>query len=112
MHQTLIVARMDPATAPAVAEIFAESDATGLPELIGVTRRVLFSFHNLYFHLVQADEDITEPLYRARRHELFKDINIKLSRYISPYDPGWREPKDAMASPFYVWENGHKGARR
>jgi cyclase len=104
VHQTLIVARMNPATAPRVAEIFAESDATGLPDLIGVSRRVLFSFHDLYFHLVQADEDITEPLYRARKNELFKDINTKLGQYISPYDPGWREPKDAMAAPFYFWE--------
>ena len=112
MHQTLIVARMNPAAAPAVADIFAESDATDLPGLVGVTRRVLFSFHDLYFHLAQADEDITEPLYRARKNALFKDINTKLGRYISPYDPNWREPKDAMASPFYVWENEDGGAHR
>lgn len=104
MHQTLIVARMDPVTAPAVADVFAASDATGLPEMIGVSRRVLFSFHDLYFHLVQAEEDITEPLYRARGHELFRDINTKLGQYISPYDPGWKEPRDAMANPFYTWE--------
>lgn len=111
MHQTLIVARIDPADADAVADIFAESDATDLPHMIGVSRRTLFHFHDLYFHLVQADEDITPNLYKARKHELFSDINTKLSKHISPYDPNWKEPKDAMATPFYVWEPGAGSTR-
>ena len=104
MHQTLIVARMDPAHTRHVSDIFAESDATELPHLIGVDRRVLFSFHDLYFHLVQADEDISPNLYRARTHPLYHDINTRLGRFISPYDPNWKEPKDAMAVPFYTWQ--------
>ncbi len=88
MHQTLIVARMEPSETEAVAKIFAESDAGDLPAMIGVTRRTLFRFHNLYFHLAQADQD----------------INRKLAEHIRPYDPNWREPKDAMAEPFYTWE--------
>ena len=103
MHRTLIVARMDPADAEAVAQVFAESDATELPHLIGVSRRTLFNFHDLYFHLVEADADITPDLYKARSHPLYGQINTALSRYISPYDPDWSEPKDAMATPFYTW---------
>lgn len=103
MHRTLIVARMDAADAPAVADVFAESDASELPHLIGVSRRTLFAFHDLYFHLVEADSDISPDLYRARSHPLYKDINTRLGQFISPYDPNWREPKDAMAAPFYVW---------
>lgn len=103
VHRTLIVARMDPADADAVAEVFAESDATDLPRMIGVSRRTLFRFHGLYFHLVEADQDITPDLYRARRHPLYGEINTKLNQFMTPYDPNWREPKDAMATPFYSW---------
>lgn len=103
MARTLIVARMDPAEADAVASIFAESDATELPHMIGVTRRTLFRFHELYFHLVEADDEITPSLYQARKTELYQDINTKLSNHIRPYDPNWKEPKDAMAQSFYTW---------
>jgi cyclase len=104
VHRTLIVARMDPADTGAVADIFAESDATELPRMIGVSRRTLFHFHDLYFHLVEADADIGPGLYQARSHPLYADINAKLAGHISPYDPGWQEPKDAMATLFYSWK--------
>lgn len=103
MHRTLIVARMDPADARDVAGVFAESDGTELPHLVGVSRRTLFAFHNLYFHLVEADADIATNLYRERKSELYQDVNTKLSQFISPFDPNWKEPKDAMAVPFYSW---------
>jgi cyclase len=106
VHRTLIVARMEPGEAAAVAKIFAESDATELPRLVGVSRRTLFRFHDLYFHLVEADEDITPRLYRARGHPLYGEINRRLAEHIRPYDPNWREPKDAMAEPFYAWTSG------
>lgn len=103
MHRTLIVARMNAEDEGAVADVFAESDGTELPRLIGVSRRTLFRFHELYFHLVEADDDISNNLYRNRATALYQDINTKLGQYISPYDPDWKEPKDAMANPFYVW---------
>ena len=101
--RTLIVARMEPENAEAVAQIFSDSDATELPRMIGVSRRTLFRFHDLYFHLVEADDDISRDLYKARSHPLYGDINQPLSHHIRPYDPNWREPKDAMAIPFYSW---------
>lgn len=103
MHRTLIVARMDKGDEDAIADIFAESDSTDLPHMIGVSRRTLFTFHDLYFHLVEADQDVSPNLYKARSHPLYGDINTKLGKFISPYDPNWKEPKDAMADPFYVW---------
>jgi cyclase len=103
MAHNLIVARMNPADAEAVAAIFAESDATELPHMIGVTQRKLFRFHELYFHLVESDADLVQPLYKARGHELYKDINVKLAQYMTPYHPSWREPKDSMATEFYTW---------
>ena len=103
MHRTLIVARLEPGRAGAVAEAFAESDATELPRMLGVKRRTLFRFHDLYFHLIESDGDLTEKLDKVRDHPLYQEINQRLARYVRPYDPNWREPKDAMAEPFYAW---------
>lgn len=109
MDRTLIVARMRPEDEEAVAKIFAESDSSELPYMIGARRRTLFRFHELYMHLVEADTDITPNLYKARSHPLYHDINTKLGAYISPYDPNWREPRDAMATPFYTWRSERDG---
>lgn len=103
--RTLIVARLDQSHRPAVADIFAESDATELPHLIGVHRRSLFWFHGLYFHLVESRSDIATPLYQTRSHPLYEDIHLKLAQYMTPFDPGWREPKDSMAEEFYSWQS-------
>lgn len=103
MHRTLIVARLQPEDREQVAKIFNESDSSELPAMVGVTRRTLFSFHGLYFHLVEADEDIRARLYGAREHPLFVDVNSKLAQYMRPYSPDWREPKDSMAEVFYSW---------
>ena len=89
--------------ADAIANIFAESDASELPHMIGVNRRTLFGFHGLYFHLVEADEDVSPRLYKARSHPLYHDVNTKLAEHMRPYDPNWAEPKDAMAQQFYSW---------
>ena len=82
-HRTLIVAYMKHDDADAVANIFAASDATDLPRRIGVQRRTLFRFRGLYLHLVEAEEDITSGLYRARSSELYQDINRKLAVHSS-----------------------------
>ncbi|MBV9312264.1 MAG: TcmI family type II polyketide cyclase [Pseudonocardia sp.] len=103
MHRTLIVAKLRTDDPSGIAEVFGKSDETELPHLVGVSRRTLFTFHDLYFHLVEANQDITPNLYRARKHPLYSDINQRLTEFVAPYDPNWREPKDAMASPFYVW---------
>ncbi|MET9078407.1 TcmI family type II polyketide cyclase [Streptomyces sp. NPDC004232] len=105
-HRTLIVARLEPAHRQRVAELFASSDRTDLPHDVGVSRRTLFGFHDLYFHLIEAESDIGPGLERARSTRLFTDLNSELGRLVRPYDPGWREPRDAMAQPFYEWSNG------
>jgi cyclase len=109
--RTLIVARLDPKDRAAVADIFAESDATELPHMIGVHRRSLFSFHGLYFHLVEARDSINPSLYQARSHPLYQRINTQLAQYMTPYDPAWAEPKDSMAEQFYRWEAADASAR-
>ncbi|MFC5220435.1 TcmI family type II polyketide cyclase [Streptomyces coerulescens] len=104
MHRTLIVARMKPEDADKVADLFRWSDGTELPHLIGARRRTLFRFHDLYMHLVEADEDPTDKLYAARQHPLFQELHERLLPFITAYDPKWSEPKHAMAVPFYTWQ--------
>lgn len=104
MHRSLIVARFDPKEADAVAEIFAESDATDLPHLLGASSRTLFRFHDLYLHLIEAEENVEPGVLNMRDHPLFQQVNAKLSEYITAYDPAWRSPRDAMATPFYRWK--------
>lgn len=103
MHRTLIVAKLRTGEPGEIAEAFGESDSTDLPRMIGVSRRTLFTFHDLYFHLVEADEDISPSLYQARNHPLYRNLSSRLAELVAPYDPQWKEPKDAMAQPFYVW---------
>ncbi|MEU6406353.1 TcmI family type II polyketide cyclase [Streptomyces sp. NPDC046985] len=105
MHQALIVARMAPGSAPDIAKIFEESDRGELPHLIGVNRRSLFQFGDVYMHLVEADRDPGPAIAKVTGHPEFQGISERLTAYVSAYDPEtWRSPKDAMAQRFYLWE--------
>lgn len=105
MHHTLIVARMAPGAAPDIAKIFAESDRGELPHLVGVARRSLFQFQDVYLHLIESEQDPGPAIAKAAGHPEFRDVSDRLSAYVSAYDPEtWRSPKDAMAHCFYRWE--------
>ncbi|MGW2562687.1 TcmI family type II polyketide cyclase [Streptomyces sp. NPDC001514] len=107
MHQALIVARMAPDSASDIAKVFAASDRGELPGLVGVTRRTLFQFGDVYLHLIEADRPPGPAVAKVADHPEFRDISDKLSSYVSAYDPRtWRSPKDAMAQEFYRWERG------
>lgn len=105
-HTTLIVARLEPVHRPRVAELFSASDRTELPDLVGVSRRTLFGFHDLYFHLIESESGVGPGLDRVRSTPQFQQLNSELAAYVRPYDPGWREPRDAMAQVFYEWSPG------
>ncbi|HEX5741499.1 MAG TPA: TcmI family type II polyketide cyclase [Pilimelia sp.] len=103
MNRTLIIARITPGTEPAVAGVFAASDASLLPRDLGVRRRSLYALHDLYAHLVEFDGDARAAMRRAQRHPGFADVSARLQPYVRPYDPHWRGPEDAVAHPFYHW---------
>lgn len=104
MQYTLIVARMKPEDTGRVADVWAESDATDLPHLVGVKQRRLFQYQGLYFQLIGSEERIGGRIDEIRGHELFQDVNEKLKPHIAAYDPlTWRGPADAMAKEFYSW---------
>jgi cyclase len=103
MHRTLIVARLAQGGTEPVARAFAESDRTELPRLLGVTSRSLFSFHDLYVHLIETEDDLQPRLATVRESPLFTGLSATLAHHVSAYDPAWREPRDAMAHEFYRW---------
>ncbi|MFC9328975.1 TcmI family type II polyketide cyclase [Kitasatospora sp. NPDC057015] len=109
-YRTLIVARMKPDGATGIADVFAQSDAGELPELIGVTGRSLFQFGDVYLHLVEADRPPGPAVAQYTKHPAFRDVSEKLLPYVQAYDPQtWRGPQDAMAKEFYRWERGGAG---
>ncbi|WP_031510409.1 TcmI family type II polyketide cyclase [Streptomyces megasporus] len=107
MHHALIVARMNPGSAPDIAKIFAESDRGELPHLVGVTHRRLFHFgDDLYFHLIESRRPPGPAIAQVTDHPEFRAISDQLSAHVKAYDPAtWRSPKDAMAHCFYRWDN-------
>jgi cyclase len=106
MNRSLIVARMRPEADLDVAAIFARSDATSLPHDIGVRERALFTFHELYVHMVDFDRDVETAMQTAQALPAFRRISEELQPHISAYDPqAWRDPRDAMARCFYHWSS-------
>ncbi|GLF97873.1 TcmI family type II polyketide cyclase [Streptomyces yaizuensis] len=104
-HQALIVARMAPGSGDGIARLFAESDGGELPRLVGVRRRSLFQFGDVYLHLIEADRPPGPAIAGVSDHPDFRNLSDRLTEFVSPYDlDTWRSPKDAMAHRFYVWE--------
>ncbi|MBM7495315.1 hypothetical protein JOD64_006537 [Micromonospora luteifusca] len=104
MSRLLIVSRIIPGAEGRVAQIFAESDATELPGLTGVTHRSLYCLHDLYIHVLESSDVDPDALAAARNHPLFQQVNERLSAHTSPYLPTWRSPRDAIAGCFYRWD--------
>ncbi|GAB2956497.1 hypothetical protein GCM10027280_51380 [Micromonospora polyrhachis] len=104
MHRSLIVAKVAPGMEQQVAQIFAESDETELPGIVGVRHRSLYRLDDLYVHLVETAQPSGPALAAARAHPEFVRISERLLPYISPYLATWRSPQDAVAQCFYHWD--------
>ncbi|WP_330256982.1 TcmI family type II polyketide cyclase [Nocardia sp. NBC_00565] len=103
MNRSLIVARILPHAAARVGEIFAESDATDLPEIAGVARRELYVLGDLYVHLLETAEPGAAAIGTAQQHPEFARVSSRLGEFISPYLATWKSPADARAHMFYSW---------
>jgi cyclase len=104
MYRTLIVARMRPGSAPAIADAYADSDTTELPTLVGVRSRSLFQFGELYLHYIEGDNPVAQAVASVAEHPEFRRIAQALSPYVSAYDPDGRTgSRDAMGVEFYRW---------
>ncbi|BCJ56162.1 hypothetical protein Asp14428_76370 [Actinoplanes sp. NBRC 14428] len=102
--RSLIVARLNPGGSPEIAKLFAESDSGELPNLLGVRRRHLFAYRDLYFHYVEFEGERHEALRAAAGRQDFRELSVALDDHVTPYDPAtWRSPADAMATEFYRW---------
>ena len=105
MRRGVIVAKIKPGSEEAVAAIFAESDRSELPALVGVKHRSLFVLEDLYVHLVELEDSFDDKVAEVRDHPLFQEISRKLDEHIIPYNPEtWTSPKDATAREFYSWD--------
>lgn len=116
MSQVMIIARMKPDDAPAVADIFGQYDGTPMPYEIGVSSRSLYRFHDLYVHLVDFSRPQAEAMATAQAMPEFRTMSEDLRPFINAYDPNWKSPRDAMANRFYRWDaspgQGPDGTRR
>jgi cyclase len=102
----VIVAKIKAGSEDKVAELFAESDRSELPQLAGVTHRSLFVLDDVYIHYVEIEEEFAQAVDQVRDHPLFQEISRRLDDYITPYDPEtWQSPKDAQAREFYSWDS-------
>ncbi|MEU2680508.1 TcmI family type II polyketide cyclase, partial [Streptomyces sp. NPDC007107] len=81
MHHALIVARMAPESAPDIAKLFAASDNTDLPHLVGVKRRTLFQFGDVYLHLIESERPPGPEIAKVTEHPEFKAISDRLTAY-------------------------------
>ncbi|MEU5909763.1 TcmI family type II polyketide cyclase [Micromonospora sp. NPDC047527] len=111
MDRSLIVAKVVPTAEEQVAEIFAESDATELPRLVGVRHRSLYRLHDLYVHLLETEHPAQGAVEAVRDHPEFVRVSDRLRPYVSPYLPTWRSPRDAMAQCFYRFDAADAGRR-
>lgn len=110
MQQIMIVAKMRPEDAPDVAEIFGRSDATSMPEDIGVIGRSLYRFHGIYVHLIDFAVPAGDAMRVAQGLPAFRAVSDELRPHIEAYDPEWSSPLDAMAERFYHWSSPSRQA--
>jgi hypothetical protein len=104
MHTTLIVTHFVPGSQEHIARLFAESDETELPHLIGVRSRRLFTFHDVYIHMVQADRPVAEGLSEHHDSTRFQQLSKALDAYIIPFENKWGSVQQASAQQFYHWD--------
>ncbi|MEV3924146.1 TcmI family type II polyketide cyclase [Actinomadura coerulea] len=104
-HRAVMIRRIAPGDRDAVAAVFREHDRTDLPRRIGVTRRTLLTFHDLYIHLVEGDASFEKALYAAGDDPGFRDINARLATLLVPYDRNRPAMRQAQAEEFYHWSD-------
>jgi hypothetical protein len=113
---TLIVARLRPGDTEsrqnAIRDLFTASDATELPDVVGVRERRLFTFQDLYFHLVESEESLTRTLTPQHENPLFKAISVAMDEHVTPYRGAWGGVREASARQFYHWRRDAGGAGR
>lgn len=104
-HRAVMIRKIEPGDRDAVAAVFREHDRTDLPRRIGVTRRTLLTFHDLYIHLVEGDASFEEALYAAGDDPGFREINARLATLLDPYDRDRPAMRQAQAEEFYHWSD-------
>jgi hypothetical protein len=102
--RALMIRKMRPADAGAVAAAFADHDRTDMPVRLGLSGRTLFHYHGLYAHLVEAGHDVMGELAALRDDPAFVTVDRRVARYLEAYDPARPSMAEARARAFYDWE--------
>jgi len=99
-----MIRKIAPANVAEVARIFTRTDQeTELPRRIGVRHRYLYEYQGICLHLVQSDEDFIKRLGEEKDAQDFKELDLALRSYMTPYDPQSRGIE--LLKPFYTWDN-------
>ncbi|WP_160160836.1 TcmI family type II polyketide cyclase [Actinomadura sp. K4S16] len=109
-HRAVMVRKIAPGARDAVAAAFREHDRTDLPRRIGVARRTLLTYHDLYIHLVEGDASFKDALYAAADEPLFREIDARLATLLVPYDKDRPAMRQAQAEEFYHWSDDRRKA--
>jgi quinol monooxygenase YgiN len=104
-HRAVMIRKMAPADRDAVAAAFREHDRTALPRRIGVARRTLLTYHDLYIHLVEGDASFQDNMYALRGDPAFREIDDRLAKLLVPYDSERPSMRQAQAEEFYHWSD-------
>ncbi|MBT2206907.1 MULTISPECIES: TcmI family type II polyketide cyclase [Actinomadura] len=87
---------------PEVARLFAESDATDIPQSMGTLRRQIYLWRGVYLHIQDfSDSNSIEAISKVWTDgdPRFLQLVDDLTRIIPPYDPN----SHSLATRFYHW---------
>lgn len=101
MARGMIIGRLRPgAQKQEIIAAFQESDATELPQLIGIQTRSVFILGDIYVHLIESETPLEVVLTDMKDHALFVDIKQRLDRCVEPLSP---DLYPGIAEEIYFW---------
>lgn len=102
VYRGIILARYKPGSEEAIVDAFRRSDATELPDLIGVKSRHVWVLGDIYVHFVEGKAALPTVLKEYSDHPLFQSVKAELDQYVSPLAPN----NQAVAKEIYSWRPG------
>jgi aromatase len=102
-YRGIIVGRHTPGDENQIVEAFTRSDATELPNLVGVTSRHVWVQGEIYVHFVEGQSSLPTILKEYAQHPLFKEVKAELDQYVSLIYPDL----PPNAKQIYEWRRGN-----
>lgn len=102
MYRGIIIGQYKRGSEENIAQAFERSDATELPQLIGVKSRHVWVQGDIYVHFVEAQSSLPTVMKEYAEHSLFTKVKAELDQYVSLIYPDL----PAAARQIYEWRNG------